>query len=384
MGVSTQGPVGHVDGLDHLDEVVRRRASDISSERRLPDDVRDAVRATGLNRMAIPVELGGDARPPAEAATVIERIAMADGSAGWCAAIGAGSNTFAGYVPRTGAAEIWRDVDAANASMFAPAGRVQSDGAGLVLHGRWPFVSNCLHSAWIGVGALTDPGMGAMPPGPRLFFVPADQVTVHDTWDTNGMRGTGSHDVSVEGAPVDLDRSCSLADAPWAEGPLWRIPLFNVLAPPLAAALVGVARGSLRVIDGMIAGAHGSARGALVDDDVALADVAHAHATLEAARAALYRSMEELWSLASAGAEIDLARRAHGLLAVQHAVDVAVAVTSTACRLAGSAAASRNHPLAVALADVTTGRQHILFSHHLRPALAKAIAGCDVSAPPFF
>lgn len=379
MEVTAQGPVGHADGLD---EIVRGHVSDISNERRLPDDVRDAVRATGLNRMAIPVELGGDAGPPAEMAAVIERIAALDGSAGWCAAVGAGSNLFAGYVPRTGAAEIWQDVDAANASMFAPAGRVELDGAGLILHGRWPFVSNCLHSTWIGVGALTDPGMD-VPPGPRLFFLPANRVTVHDTWDTNGMRGTGSHDVSVEGAPVDLSRSCSFTDKAWAEGPLWRIPLFNVLAPPLAAALVGIARGSLSVIDEMITGAHGSARGVLVDDDVALADVAHAHATLAGARAALYGSMEELWSLASADVEISRALRAHGLLTAQHAVDVAEAVTSTARRLAGSAAASRNHPLAVAMADVTTARQHILFSHHLRPALAKAIAGCDVSAPPF-
>lgn len=377
MSVTVKEPV------EDLDAIVRGRISDIRRERRLPDDVRNAVRGTGLNRMAIPVELGGDARPPAEMAAVIERIAAVDGSVAWCAAVGAGSNTFAGYVPRAAAAEIWCDVDAANASMFAPAGRVESDAGGLVVHGRWPFVSNCLHSTWIGLGALIDPAMGVAPGGPRLFFIPADQVTVHDTWDTDGMRGTGSHDVSVAGARVDLSHSCSFADTPWATGPLWRIPLFNILAPPLAAVVVGIARGSLAIIGEMIVGEHPSARVALVHDDVALADVAHAHATLDGARAALYSSMDELWSVASADGEITAPLRARCLLSAQHAVDVAEAVTSTARRLAGSSAAYRDHPLAIAMADVTAARQHILFSHHLRPTLAKVLAGRDASAPPF-
>jgi alkylation response protein AidB-like acyl-CoA dehydrogenase len=380
MEVTVQQPAGD---LDHIDEIVRERVADIRSERRLPDAVLAAIRDTGLNRMTVPTELGGAARPPTEMAAIIERIAAADGSAGWCAAIGSGSNAFAGYVPRTAAAEIWSDVDSANASMFAPTGNVETDGDGLVLRGRWSFVSNCLHSTWIGVGAFTDPGMDVTPPGPRIFFVPANEVTVHDTWDTDGLRGTGSHDVSVDGAAVALSRSCSFADTPWATGPLWRIPLFNVLAPPLAAVLVGIARGALAVIDRMIVEGHASGRGALADDDVALADVAHAHATLDAARAALYGSMDELWAVASADVQIPRALRARNLLAVQHAVDVAEAVVSTAHRVAGSAAAYRNHPLAIATADVGAGRQHILFSHHSRPALAKAMAGCEASAPPF-
>lgn len=372
-----------VDDLDGVIEIVRRRASDIRDERRLPDEVRNAVRSTGLNRMAIPTELGGEARPPAEMAAIIEQIAAADGSAGWCAAIGAGTNVFAGYVPQTAAAEIWCDVDADNAATFAPVGHVEWTGDALRLHGRWPFVSNCLHSSWIGLGTVIDRPVGTASPGPRLVFVPAAQVAVHDTWDTDGMRGTGSHDVSVDGAPVDISHSCSFADAPWATGPLWRIPLFNVLAPPLGAVLVGIARGSLDAIFQLMAGSHASARGALVDDDVALADVAHALAMLDGARAALYTSMDELWAVASADDEITRPMRARGLLAVQHAVDVAETVAATARRIAGSAAAFRNHPLAIASADLGVARQHILFSHHLRPALAKAIAGCDVSVPPF-
>jgi len=43
---------------------------------------------------------------------------------------------------------------------------------------------------------------------PRLIFVRPDDVTVEDTWDVVGLRGTGSHHVSAERLAVDPDHSC--------------------------------------------------------------------------------------------------------------------------------------------------------------------------------
>ena len=62
----------------------------------------------------------------------VEAVAAVDGSAGWCAAIGSGSNVFAGYMPEDGAREVFADPDQGNATMFAPTGVVTADGA----HGR--------------------------------------------------------------------------------------------------------------------------------------------------------------------------------------------------------------------------------------------------------
>lgn len=368
---------------DPLEDVLRRNVEGIDLDRRLPEEVVAALRETGLNRMTVPVELGGDAAPPSAIAAVVEEVASVNGSAGWCAAIGAGSNLFAGYVPRPSAAEIWQDVNASNASMFGPLGTVQDGPERPTLEGRWPFVSNCLHSRWIGLGAFPAPATASSGDGPRLYFVPSDRLTIHDTWDVDGMRGTGSHDVTAHAVPIDTDHSCGFDDRAWPDGPLWRIPLFNVLAPPLAAVLVGIARGSVAFVDQLVLDGHASARGSLSADDVAMADLAKAHADLDAARAVLYESMDEMWTLASNSVEIPPRARARGLLTAQHAVDVAAATTTTMRRLAGSAAAYRTHALATAVADVNVGRQHILFSHHLRPALARALAGCDVQAPPF-
>jgi alkylation response protein AidB-like acyl-CoA dehydrogenase len=369
-----------IDSVRETANLIRGRADEIEAERRLPEEVIAAIRSTGLNRMGVPAELGGDERPPAEMAAIVEAIAAADGSAGWCAAVGSGTNVFSGYVQRSAAAELWRDPDAANASMFGACGRVSTGDDGPTLTGRWPFVSNCLHSTVIGLGAM--PTQPDAAPIPRLFFVPAAEMTVHDTWDVRGLRGTGSHDVSLDEVPIDLARSCSLADQAWPSGTLWRIPLFALLTPPLAAAPLGIAAGSLSDIDEIVREGRVTARGRLVDDPVGLAELACARAALSAARAALYEVMHELWDAASAGDAIPLALRARSWMAAQHAGDVATDVTATAHRLAGSAAVYSGHRLGRALADVTTARQHILFSHHHRPTIAKALAGLEVSAPP--
>src|SRR6185295_15045576 len=124
---------GASDGSGHLDRAVVA-----------------ALAATGINRLLLPVELGGFASSPRRAVELVEQIAAVDGSTAWAAAIGFGTNLFAGYVPADGAAEVFADPGQSNAAVFAPLGEVTAaaDG-GLRLTGRWPFTSNCEQAAWI-------------------------------------------------------------------------------------------------------------------------------------------------------------------------------------------------------------------------------------------
>ena len=297
--------------------------------------------ATGINRLLRPVELGGLAATPRRSIEIVERIAAADGSTAWAAAIGFGSVLFAGYMPRDGAAEVFADADRSSAAMFAPMGTVTVDGDGRErLTGRWPFSSNCEHAAWIGLGARF-PGE----PIPRLVFAPRWAVTIHPTWDVAGLRATASHDTSVTGLPVDRRHTTSFADMPWADGPLWRLPLFTALAPPLAAVALGIARGALDEINQQAIARRSQMRGALLDDHVGMGDLGAADGLLRGARAALLEVHDECWALAEEGRPIDRALQARAFLASQHCADVSVEVTGTAHRLGGGAAAYRGSPL---------------------------------------
>jgi len=135
-----------LDGVNGLADVIAAHASTMEQERRIADEVVAGIRATGLNRALMPAALGGDDVPLLDVVHAIERIAAIDGSTGWCAAVGMGSNVFSGYVAPEAAAEVWPDPDQGNASAFGPTGEVRPDGDGLTLSGRWAFSSNCLHS----------------------------------------------------------------------------------------------------------------------------------------------------------------------------------------------------------------------------------------------
>ena len=86
--------------------------------------------------------------------------------------------------------------------------------AGWRITGRKRYATGAPLLAWLVVSAVTDEG------APRLgsFVVPsgAPGVSIIETWDTIGMRATGSHDVAFDGVAVAADHAIELRPA--AEG----------------------------------------------------------------------------------------------------------------------------------------------------------------------
>jgi indole-3-acetate monooxygenase len=368
--------------VDGILDLVRTAADEIERSRRLPEAVVGALHDTGINRLLVPAALGGMEAPITDVMDVMERIAAVDGSTGWCAAIGAGSNVFAGYMPATGAGIVFADPDQGNATMFAPLGRVVSDHGRAMLGGRWPFTSNCLHSAWVGLGALFHEAEG-VDPVPRIVFVQVADLTIEDTWDVVGLRGTGSHHVAAAQVPVYLDRCARFADTPWPDGTLWRLPVYTTLMPLLAAVALGIARGAVDDVSRQTRKGRIARRGQLADAPISMAELAVADTRLRAARAGLRDAVGEAHMRARRGEPINRQLQARICLAGMHACDASVEVTSAAHHLGGSAAAYRGSRLLRALSDVQAARQHLLFSHHHLSELGKLVAGLDVPYPPY-
>jgi alkylation response protein AidB-like acyl-CoA dehydrogenase len=265
--------------------------------------------------------------------------------------------------------------------MFAPAGQLVDDEGTLRLNGRWPFASNCLHSAWVGLGA-TDEGHDPARP-PTIVCVPVSDLRIDETWDSDGLRGTGSHHVVADDVVVDPEQCCTLADTPWASGTLWRLPPHSVFFPILATLPLGIARGALDEIARQVGVGREARRGNLADDPVSLTSYAVADSCLRGAAAALRDLVGQAEELAEAHEPVGSVLQARISLAAIHACDVAVAVTSTAHQLGGGAASYRPSTLLRALSDVHAARQHLMFAPKHRVELAKALAGLDVIYPPF-
>src|SRR5205085_1415350 len=130
------------------------------------------------------------------------------------------------YLQPDAAQEVYGDPGAIVGGVFAPRGRAVPDGDGFVVTGRWPFSSHCQDCTSLMGGCLVADGddVARLPgggPDIRLFLFPADEFEVHDTWHVAGLRATGSHDISLDGARVPAARGASLiTDPPVADGPL--------------------------------------------------------------------------------------------------------------------------------------------------------------------
>lgn len=237
--------------LDALTPRVRAHASEADRLTRLPDAVVYELRALGLFKLWVPQRYDGFELGLSETLRIYEAAGRVDGSFGWAVMIGAGGGLFAAYLDPEVADEIYRPADAVIAGSGAPDGRAEQVAGGYQVNGRWryasgahyatTFTANCV-VAREGQPVLDTQGKPLIR---AMAFAPA-QVTIHEAWNTSGMRGTGSHDFSVQNVFVPQQRSFSLfTDAAREAGQLYRLP-FDVLTElPIAALALGIARHAL-------------------------------------------------------------------------------------------------------------------------------------------
>ncbi|MFN8111977.1 MAG: acyl-CoA dehydrogenase family protein [Solirubrobacterales bacterium] len=323
---------------------------------RLEPALVDAMRAEGVFSALVPAALGGGEVSPAELVATVEELAAADGAVGWCAGVGATAGLAAAYLPEAEASELFGDPPAIAAGVFAPRGKLEPAGEGAYrLTGRWPLASGITHAEVVGLGAV-DPERG-----PLYAVVPRGAVEVVETWDSLGLRATGSHDVSVEGLEVPAARVVDLAGGdPTAEGPLYAFPLFGLLALSVSAVCTGLALGALVDLREVAAARTplGSRR-ALAERGTAQESVASAEALLRAARSGVDAAIATAWSKATTGGPLSTEERLGLRLAATHAARASVDVVDLAHRLSGSGglyagAAERR------LRDVHTAAQHMV------------------------
>jgi alkylation response protein AidB-like acyl-CoA dehydrogenase len=358
-------------------ELVAAEAADSERAGALTVETVDAIRTAGIFRSLVPAVLGGGEADPRELLATVDSIAAADGSAGWCAAIGATSGLVAGYLPTVAATELFGDADSIGAGAFAPRGELVDSGDGtegtVRISGRWPLAS--------GVSHATSVGLGCMHPdhGPLYAVVPRAQVDVIETWDSLGLRATASHDVTVEGLEIPAERAVALiGGTPTATGPLYSFPLFGLLALAISAVCTGIARGALAdVVD--LAGARrpvGSSR-SLAERATTQADLAAAEGALRAARAGVAAAIEPAWISAGAGRPLTVEERLGLRLASTHAARTAVGVVDAAHRLGGASALYRGSTLERRLRDVHTAAQHMMVAPATLELLGRLLLGLE-------
>lgn len=348
---------------------LRARSESIERARRVPLGLAQQLAQAGLFRMLVPEALGGFEVHPNVFVDVLATLARGDSAAAWCVMTGATTSLVGAYLPASGAAALFEDQsDVIMAGVFAPLGRARPVDGGYRLSGRWPFASGSENASWRLGGGLVVQGdephkLPSGKPEIRSFFFRAEESTIHDTWDTAGLCGTGSHDMEVEDIFVPSDRTtCVLADPPQHEGPLYRFPIFGLLAAGIAAVGLGIARAAIDDLRALAkAKKRSGGKRSMAEQDLVQIEVARAEGELRAGEALLRQTCDDVWAAATRG-ELSVEDRASLRLAATQATRAAVRSVDAMYQTGGGAALYRSSPLQRHLRDVHTVTQHIMVS----------------------
>jgi alkylation response protein AidB-like acyl-CoA dehydrogenase len=381
--VSSIASSPHLAQVRALEPTITALADEAEAGRKLPEALVRAFIDARLFQMYVPGELGGDEIDYVQSLLVLEELARADGSAGWNVMIGAGNGRYAALMAPETANEVFADPRAVWAAAFPPGGRLVEAPGGYRLSGRWPYCSGCQQSDWFFAGCLVSEGDHARrnADGRPLIVVavlPRSDWQVIETWNTTGMRGTGSHDIVVDNAFIPPDRTFSLLAPPRIATPLYRIPPFSVLGPGVAAVCLGIARHALDGFVELAQGKRHAVSNVLARERVvAQMRLSEAEATLRAARSFFYETAASAWAAACEDRTLSLEERALLRIASVNAAQASTRAVDLVFSVSGSSAIQASAPIERCWRDIHTAATHVTVAEANYEATGRVLLGLD-------
>lgn len=368
---------------DEIDEA----SQEIEQGRCLPLPLAIKMAEAGLFRMLVPTSLGGLESHPWAYFQTLARVAAADGSAAWNLMIGTTTGLLSASLSPDWRQQIYGDPDVITVGVTAPIGRAEEVNGGLLVSGRWPFGSGSGMASWICGGCIRthdgEPILNAQGvPEPILAFFPAADVTIHDTWDTSGLRGTGSNDIEVKDYFVPQDRWVVLGGPTREAGPLYKFPTFGLLALAVSAVSIGIAERCIMEFVAL-AGAKtptGATR-PMANRGAVQRDIATAVARVESAKALTARSINAAYEQALTGERLTKEHKAELRLAATNNAWCAVEAVDLLYHAAGGTAIYRKSKFQQCFRDVHVTTQHIMVGKPVYEVVGKVLLGLDPKQP---
>ncbi|MER5415248.1 3-hydroxy-9,10-secoandrosta-1,3,5(10)-triene-9,17-dione monooxygenase oxygenase subunit [Streptomyces virginiae] len=357
-----------LDAVRALTPALRERAAEAESLRKVPEASIKELADTGFFRLLQPRAYGGHAANPALFYTAVKEIARACGSTGWVASVVGVHPWHVALFDPHAQEEVWgQDPDTRICSSYAPTGKVTPVDGGFTLSGRWHFSSGCDHTDWALLGGLvTDPE--GRPVDMRTFLVPRADFRIDEVWDTVGLRGSGSNDITLDEVFVPERRALSFGPVTALQvpghavnpEPLYRLPYASVFTTTISTPIVGIAEGAY---EGYVEATRDRLRVSygqqVAEDPFAQVRIARAASDIDASWLQLRRNIDELHALAERGAELPTTLRTRVRRDQVLATERCVAAVDLLMENAGGGA-MRTGPdrLQRAWRDVHTGRGH--------------------------
>jgi alkylation response protein AidB-like acyl-CoA dehydrogenase len=384
-----------MDNQHHPDPVARARdlgavidaeSDAIECTRRIPESLLARLHESRLFRMLLPRSAGGDQTDPATYLLAVEEIARYDASIAWNVFVANSSALIAAFLDLAVARTIFADLHTVLAWGPPNASRAIAVTDGYRVSGTWDFASGCRHANWMGAhchvleadGSLRLNRLGH--PTVRTLLFPAEQATLLDTWNTIGLRGTGSDSYSVADVFVPEMFSTTREDPTLRRerGPLYAFTMQGLYAVGVASVALGTARAMLEKFIGLACRKAPRGLTRLADNGVVQAGVARAEATLDAARAYLLETLTSIYAHADDVDPIHVGDRARVRLACTNAIHGAIEVADFTYKAAGVDAIFPGGPFERRFRDIHTLSQQI----QSRSAHFEAVGQVLLGMPP--
>ena len=370
--------------------VLESLAPEADRARRLTAGAMAALHEQALFRLLLPAVYGGAEMTLPVFLPVIEAVARHDGSAAWCVAQGNGCASLAGFLEPALAQEIWgRDPNGVLAWGPGKAEARAVEG-GYSVTARTGFASGSHHATWLAAhcnvfetdGSPRRDAQGVQEN--RTMLIPSATVELSNSWDSVGLRGTGSDGFACDDLFVPGERTvvrATMIDDRPVVSSLHGMPLMSVYAIGFAAVALGLARG---LFDAFVALAQDKrprgARFTLKENPAVHEEVARADAKIRGARAFLVEAAEAGAADLAAEGRMSVDTLMTIRLAGTHAIHEAKAAVDPLFDTAGTGAVMASSPLERRFRDIrAVGLQMQARKTHLQTWGSWALGGSVTS-----
>ncbi len=345
---------------------IRARAEDSERNRSIPMQSAQEFLDIGLARILLPKRFGGTELGLQTWVDVCEEIGKVDAAHAWCASLMIHHPHYVAQFPDSAQAEIWKNgPDVAIALTMTPTSKVEFVEGGYLISCEIPYLSGINHSSRVVVGGMVPREDGGLPDW-SLFLVPGHEFKIVDTWNTTGMRGTGSNTVVVKDAFVPFEHALKVADMRNATTPgskfniaqFFHAPWVTYAALTFLGPILGAARGALEDYTNW-SKTRISRFGAQVSQFTSIqVNMARAAADLDAADLLMRRCVEVADDPVPAGDE--LRARCHRDQA--RAAELIVSGMDTIMKISGAGGFATSSSIQKAWRDVHFGASHVILN----------------------
>jgi len=348
--------------------VLKARAVQCEAENRIPvDTIRDFQEA-GFFKILQPARYGGYELDPEAFYAVQMKVAEGCMSSAWVLGVVAVHNWQLALFHPQAQDDVWaQDPTTLISSSYMPRAEVTPVDGGYRISGRWGFSSGVDHCQWVFLGGLVkDPETGI--PDFWTFLVPRVDFTVLPIWDTIGLGGTGSHDVTVDQAFVPAHRTHRSKDGfaqtnPGAKhnpGPLYKLPFGQVFVRAVSSSSIGALQGALDTFEATSAKRKSSnTLASIAGDPDVVGLIAETRAAIDEMKTILFRNFAVLNGCARKGEPADIETRLRFRYQSAQISGRCCGLISRMFYLAGADGLYRGNPIARTFCDIHAGRTHV-------------------------